>query len=187
MNIYLLLAHPDKESFNGKIADTYEAEALKKGHTVRRQNIGEMKFDPVLWKGYAEIQTQEPDLVEAQENIRWCSKWVIVYPVWWGSVPAIFKGFLDRALLPGFAFKYGEKDIFQTKLLKGRSAHLITTSDAPGLWLWWQYRNSDSNMMRHPVLQFCGFRPVRCTRIGRMKNLDETQRAAWLRKIAGLV
>ena len=51
MKIYLLLGHPDTETLNGTLADTYEAEALKKGHEVRRQNLGAMHFDPILWKG----------------------------------------------------------------------------------------------------------------------------------------
>ncbi len=51
MKIYILLAHPDKDSFNGRLADAYENAAKNKGHEVRRQNLGEMKFDPILWKG----------------------------------------------------------------------------------------------------------------------------------------
>lgn len=135
MNIYLLLAHPNKSSFNGKLADVYEGAMLAVGHHVRRQNPGEMHFDPILWRGYSDIQQLEPDLRKAQENILWCNKWVIIYPVWWGSVPALFKGFLDRTLLPGFAFKYHQKDPFWDKYLSGKSAHIITTSDALAIWL----------------------------------------------------
>lgn len=183
MNIYILLAHPDKETFNGRLADAYEQQAILKGHNVRRQNIGEMRYDPVLWKGYKVIQALEPDLMQAQENILWCNKWVIIYPVWMGSVPAVFKGFLDRAMLPGFAFHYHDKDPFWDKLLKGKSAEVIATSDAPGLWLWMKYHNSDKNTIKNAVLSFCGFSPVKFARIGRMKYLDERQRANALKKI----
>jgi len=109
MKVYILLAHPDSHSFNGALADEYQKACLQKGYEVRRQNLGDMKFDPILWKGYEAIQALEPDLLEAQSNIRWCDKWVIFYPVWWGAVPALLKGFMDRALHPGFAFKYHEK------------------------------------------------------------------------------
>ena len=175
MNIYILLAHPDTESFNGQIADTYQAQALKMGHEVRRQNLGEMKFDPILWKGYKVPQQLEADLITTQENIRWCEKWVIIYPVWWGSVPALFKGFLDRTLCPGFAFKYHENNPFWDKLLKGRSAELIITSDSPWWWIWLQNRNSDSNSIKRATLQFCGIKPVKIKRINNMrfvKNID---------------
>lgn len=181
MNIYILLAHPDKESFNGRLADTYAQAAEAKGHNVRMQKLGEMKFDPILWKGYKEIQELEPDLKTAQANILWCEKWVIFYPIWWGAVPAIFKGFLDRTLYSGFAYKYHTNDPLWDKLLKGRRAHVVTTCDAPRLWIWWMYRNSDINAVRNATLKFCGFSPVKVTRIGRLKYLSPAQRSAKIR------
>ncbi|WP_138991072.1 NAD(P)H-dependent oxidoreductase [Larkinella sp. C7] len=187
MKIYILLAHPDSDTFNGRIADAYENEARRKGHEVRRQNLGEMHFDPILWKGYKTIQELEPDLKQAQENIIWCAKWVIIYPIWWGSVPALFKGFLDRTLYSGFAYKYHTDDPFWDKLLKGRSAHVITTCDAPWWWIWWQYRNSDINTVRRATLEFCGISPVRLTRIGRMKYLNDQDRLDWLARIVKAV
>lgn len=174
MRIYLLLAHPDSESFNGALADAYAEAALAAGHEIRRQNIGELTFDPVLWKGYREVQPLEPNLVAAQENLRWCERWVIFYPVWWDSVPALLKGFFDRVLNANFGYKYHERGPFWDKLLKGRSAHIVATSDAPTLWL--QYRNSDVNAVRRGTLEFCGFFPVRVTRIDRVKYLTDEQR-----------
>ena len=50
MKIYVLLGHPDPESFNGQIADAYKATAQAKGHEVRLQKLGEMRFDPILGK-----------------------------------------------------------------------------------------------------------------------------------------
>ncbi len=50
MKIYSAFRHPDKESFNGQIADAYYKTASK-GHEVRFQQLGEMTFDPILWKG----------------------------------------------------------------------------------------------------------------------------------------
>jgi len=176
MNVYLLLAHPDKQSFNGQLANEYEKALILAGNMVRRQNLGDMIFDPILWKGYASHQELEPDLKTAQDNIIWCNHWVIIYPVWWGSVPALFKGFLDRTLHPGFAFNYNKHNSFWDKLLKGRSAHLITTSDAPWWWLWWSYRNSDFNTIKRATLQYCGIKPVALTRIDRLRFLDESKR-----------
>jgi len=186
MNIYILLAHPNKNSLNGALADAYEKSAIENGHEVRRQNLGEMHFDPILWQGYQTIQPLEPDLKTAQENILWCAHWVIFYPVWWGAVPAIFKGFTDRALLPGFAFKYHEKGPFWDKLLAGRSAHLFTTSDSPSFWIYFMYRNSDVNMVKNATLKFCGISPVGVTRFSRVKDTDEKQRQIWIEKVKNI-
>jgi len=183
MKVYILLGHPDSDSFNGQIFETYCNELTKIGHEIKVQRIGEMKFDPILWKGYKIVQELEPDLKTTQENILWCDKWTIIYPIWWGSMPAILKGFFDRTLYSGFAYKYHKNDPFWDKLLKGRSADLITTCDAPKWWIWWQYRNSDLNSIKRATLEFCGFRPVRVKRIDRLRYKNESERNKILQDI----
>ena len=183
MKIYLLLAHPDSDSFNGRIADAYEKAAREKGHEVRYQKLGELTFDPILRKGFRADQSLEPDLKAAQENILWCDRWVIVYPLWWGSLPAILRGFFDRALLPGFAFKYHQNDPMWDKLLKGRTAELITTFDSPSWWIRFQYGNSDLNTIKPATLGFCGIKTTRVTRIPRVRYLDAATREKHIQKI----
>src|SRR6185437_3622120 len=68
MRIFILLGHTDHETLSGAMADTYEREARASGHEVRRMNIGEMQFDPILHKGYKVIQQLEQDLKTFQEN-----------------------------------------------------------------------------------------------------------------------
>lgn len=186
MKIYILLAHPDAQTFCGSLADAYQKGAQDAGHEVRRHNIGDLKFDPVLWKGFKTVQELEPDLQQFQENLLWCQKWVIIYPIWWGSMPAILKGLVDRALLPGFAFKSHQNDPFWDRLLTGRQGHIITTSDAPNWFIALKYRNSDLHTMKEATLEYCGIRPVRSTRIGRARYLKPADRQKWLHKITKL-
>ena len=183
MKIYLLLAHPDSDSFNGRIARAYAEKATARGHEVRYQQLGNMAFDPILWQGYKTVQQLEPDLKQAQENILWCEKWVIVYPLWWGAMPALLKGFLDRTLLPGFAFKHHDKDPLWDKLLKGRCAEVITTADSPWWWVMMMYRNSDLHMIKRATLNYCGISPVKVIRVSRVRYLDENARQQWIKKI----
>ena len=187
MRIYLLLSHPDTTSFNGALADAYEAAARAAGHDVRRQNLGEMSFDPILWHGYREIQDLEPDLVTAQENITWCEHWAIIYPIWWGSVPALLKGFFDRALYSGFAYRYHADDPMWDGLLSGRSAQVITTADAPRIWTFLAYRNSDLGTVKYATLRFCGVKPVKVTRFDRLKDSTPEERQRYIERTGRLV
>lgn len=76
-------------------------------------------------------QAFEDDIRKARALILWAEHLVFVYPTWWGTLPALLKGFLDRVLTPDFAFITCEGGTGYQGLLGGRSAQLITTMDTP--------------------------------------------------------
>jgi len=180
--VLLILGHPDKESFCGSLAESYRRGARRAGAEIDTINLADLNFDPILHRGYREIQELEPDLVRAQERIKWAEHLVFVYPTWWATMPALLKGFLDRTLLPGFAFKYRENSPFWDKYLTGRSARVITTMDAPAWYNFLIYGNAGQKAMKRATLQFCGIDPVRVTTIGQVKNLKKEQLENWLKK-----
>ncbi|MBC7714831.1 MAG: NAD(P)H-dependent oxidoreductase [Rhizobacter sp.] len=173
MRTLIILGHPDKKSLCAAFADSYEKGAREKGGEVKRLNLSELSFNPNLRQGYKVIQNLEADLVESQNLIKWANHLVIIYPVWWGSVPAIMKGFIDRTFLPGFAFKYREHSNQWDKLLSGKSARMIVTSDAPAWWLYLTYFHPAVNMMKKSVLEFCGVGPVSVMSFDSIKNASE--------------
>ena len=122
MKITVIDGNPSEQSFTAGLVEKYIEGAKGSGHEVRRLNIRDLKFDPNLVEGYREIQELEPDLIKAQQDIQWCQHLVLAYPIWWGQMPALLKGFFDRALLPGFGFKYHKKGPWWDRLLAGRSA-----------------------------------------------------------------
>lgn len=174
--IFILLGNEDKNTFNGALADAYEKGAKEAGHEIRRMNIGEMKFDPLLHKGYKEIQELEPDLNEVQENMKWCDHFALFYPNWWGTMPAILKGMFDRMFLPGFAFHYKKegflKGIIWYKLLKGRSACVWVTLNNPPILASILF-GDNTNEIKKNILGFGGFAPVRVERRGPVERMPE--------------
>ena len=79
-------------------------------------------------------------LQAAQAQIAWAGHLVWVYPTWWGAMPALLKGFIDRVFLPGFAFKHHQGSSRWDKLLAGRSAELLVTMDTPPWYYRWVQR-----------------------------------------------
>ena len=167
--VFILLGHPDTDSFNNELADEYEAGAKGAGHEVRRMNIGEMDFDPVLREGYKSVQELEPDLVTFQENVRWCDHFVIFYPSWWSTMPAILKGLFDRAWMPGFAFHF-TSDFTWKKLMKGKSATMIVTSDTIP-FIQSIIFGDTTNELKKGILWFAGFKPIYVHKFGYLKHL----------------
>jgi putative NADPH-quinone reductase len=184
--VLLILGHPDRDTFCGALAESYKKGALRAGAEIEEIAIADLGFDPVLHRGYKEIQELEPDLVRAQELIKWAEHLVFVYPTWWATMPALLKGFLDRTLLPGFAFKYRENSPFWDKFLTGRSARLVITMDAPAWYNFLFYGNAGQKAMKRATLEFCGIKPVKVTTVGSVKSLKSGQIENWLGKIEKL-
>ncbi len=180
--ILVILGHPSSNSFCSALADSYAEAARQAGHEVKLLRLGALTFDVVLHEGFKKIQTLESDLVQAQEDIRWAEHLCFVFPIWWGGVPALLKGFLDRAFLPGFAFKYRAGAAFPDQLLKGRSAHMLATMDTPPWYFKWIYRMPGIHQMRKTTLEFCGIKPVKVFSLGPVLDSKPAQREAWLQK-----
>lgn len=178
--ILVILGHSSEDSFCGALAQSYAKGAEASGNEVRSISLGKLRFDPILHDGYAKIQELEPDLVVAQEVIAWAQHIVFVYPIWWGSIPALLKGFFDRIFLPGFAFKLRKGSLMVDGLLAGRSAHLLVTMDTPPWYFRWIYRMPGHNQMKRTILEFCGIKPVIVTNFGPVKDSKPKARERWL-------
>lgn len=175
--VLVILGYPQRDSLCGAIAEAYAEGAEAGGHEVRFLALGDLDFDPIRRTGYGEAPPLEPDLLRAQEDIAWCDHMAWAYPNWWGTMPALMKGFIDRVILPGFAFRYREGKLLWDKLLTGRSARLLVTMDTPPAWYRWVIGRPGHNQMRHSVLGFCGVKPVRVTQFGVEKKTSPKKRA----------
>ena len=180
--IFIWVAHPRANSLCGSIADAYKAGALETGAELRRMDLAEMSFD-TAFEGYGEDALPlEPDLLAWQENIAWADHILIVHPYWWGAMPTRAKAVLDRALTPGFGFRYHTGKVAWDKLLKCRTADAIITSDTPPLLDTLLYRRPARRVIRNQVLGFCGIRAKRIIQFGSVKLASPEKIAGWLRR-----
>lgn len=179
--IFILLGHADSDTLSGSFVDAYERGAKAAGHDVRRTNLADCVFDPILHKGYKVIQSLEPDLVIIQENIKWCDHFVILYPSWWSTMPAILKGLFDRIWMPHFAFNFKKEGIgagyIWYRLLKGRTARVFVTSDSHPLLARFIFGDT-TNEIKQCILWFAGF-SVRIKKVGPLKFISEKGIAGW--------
>ena len=181
--ILIINGHPDNESFCHSLARKYKIGADNSGAKCNLINLTDLRFSPVLKYGYRKRTDLEPDLQKAWDLITKANHIVFVYPNWWGTYPALLKGFIDRLFLPGFAFEYQEKSPFPKKLLIGKTARLIITTDTPNWYYSLVYRKPGHNSMKKSILGFCGIKPVKITTIGPVKNSTDIQRNTWLEKV----
>lgn len=182
MNILIILGHPRKESFSEALANAYRLGVLNGGMNVKQINVSEMQFEPNVLTVSPRSQYLEEDIKNAQNLISWADHIVFVYPTWWGTMPALLKAFLDRVLTPGFAFEDIHGSDNWIKLLKGKSAQIITTMDTP-LWVFhWLHKRPGHNALAKSTLQYCGIYPVKILSFSPVNDSSENTRKRWLDK-----
>jgi NAD(P)H dehydrogenase (quinone) len=170
--ILIIDTHPYSESLCSLLVSKYKEGSEKSGFEIRRLNIRDLKFDPILHYGYSKVQTIEEDLVMSQEMIKNCDHLVIVTPMWWAGVPALFKGFIDRTFVSGFSHIFDPKRKLPIKLLKGKTASVIYTQGAPFIYTF-LFGDALWNMLKNHLLKFSGFEKIKKYQICRAKNIPE--------------
>ena len=184
--ILIINGHPNKASFNFGLSKAYKEGAEKSGNEVQEILISELDFNPNLQFGYQKRTELEPDLLKAWEKIVWAEHIVWIYPLWWGFMPAILKGFIDRLFLPNFAFRYKGNSTKWDKLLKGKTAHIINTMDYPV----WYYRfilgARGTKIMKNMILDFVGIKTIKTTYIAPIKNSTQEFREKWIEKVKAI-
>lgn len=181
--ILVINGHPNPSSFNFGLAESYLKGAIQSKAEVETITIAELDFNPNLKFGYQKRTELEPDLLESWKKIQNADHLVWIHPIWWGGLPAITKGFIDRLFLPGMAFEHRENSVWWDKLLKGKTAHIITTLDQPDWYYRFVYAKPSVNQLKKCTLEFCGVKPVKVTYIGIIKTSDEKQKEKWLKKV----
>jgi putative NADPH-quinone reductase len=184
--VLIINGHPNKNSFCNALTQSYQKGSVANGNEVSVLNLYDLNFNANLTEGYSKSTELETDLITAQEKITWANHIVIIHPVWWGSVPAILKGFFDRTLLPGFAFKYHEKGVMWDKLLKGKTGHIIYTCDTPNFIYRYFFNAPSVNQVKNRTFGFCGISPVKVTAVSPIRKSTPEFKKEWLLKIEQL-
>ncbi|HXH80388.1 NAD(P)H-dependent oxidoreductase [Nocardioides sp.] len=167
--------HPNPDSLTAALAREYAAGA---GDDAVLLSLRDLQIDPDLHGGYTSDQPVEADLLRARELIEWSEHITVLAPVWWGSVPALLKGFLDRTLVIGWAFRYKDNGL-PLGLLAGRTGRIIITADSPR-WYLPLVGDTTVKQLKGRTLEFCGIKPVKVTRFSHVRSASDERRAGWL-------
>jgi NAD(P)H dehydrogenase (quinone) len=153
----IVVAHPLIDSVTMKLARSYALELETLGHTWAMLDLYRQGFDPVLGPNELEPSAESPsDVQAAQTAVAGCNALCVVYPLWWASMPAILKGYIDRVFARGFAYQ-GESGTTQG-LLAGRSCVLVTLSGSPLSLLYETGEWSAIQMLQDAhIFRSCGF------------------------------
>ncbi|MDR3315750.1 MAG: NAD(P)H-dependent oxidoreductase [Coriobacteriales bacterium] len=183
--VLVVNGHPYAESYCSAL---YQAvlENIDTGRCeVRAIDLGTLKFDPVLRMGYRHRMPEDEEISYSQESVKWAEHIIFIYPIWFHSLPSLFKGWIDRVFAPKFA--YNMHGIFVEKHLKGRSCHLIMTGDSPTLYNR-LIPNSPIRLMKLHIMGMFGIKTTRVSILGHASLKDNQQgRERFLARVAKIV
>lgn len=166
MKHLIIYAHPNPNSFNRAILDNVIK--ASEPHSVIVRDLNDLEFNPTLsWQeclatfsgNYAEDVSQEHQYWQQADLI------TLIYPLWWMGFPAVLKGYLDRVLTYGFAYKNGENE--SIGLLKGKKMqHFVTMGNTNEKYAQKGFLKSLNDTLGNGLFNFCGIENVQIHFLG---------------------
>ena len=185
MKIQIIYAHPFDESFNKAILDN-TIEGLKHaGHEYDLIDLNKEGFNPILTREelaqYSEGKYLDPKVGEYLSKIKKAEHLVFIFPIWWGDVPAILKGFFDKVFLKKETYEI--KGMMPVPKLKGRSATLISTMNGSRFFYNWFWKAPVKQTVIKCTLKLCGIKPMKWIEFQQVVSTSDTKRERMLDRV----
>lgn len=191
MNVSVIVAHPNPKSFNHAIAEAAIAELKQNGHAPTFHDLHAEKFDPVLPFEEIPSKATPPPEIEAQcREIVAADGIIVVHPNWWSQPPAILKGWMDRVLRPGLAYKFGTSPTGEgiiIGLLRAKAAVVFVTSNTSPDKEVSLYGDPLDGLWKRCVWGFCGVPTVHRELFSVIITSSPEQRQSWLMRTREVV
>jgi len=186
--IAILRGHPDpaQNHFCDAIIEHYKHGAEEAGHVVQVVDVASLDFSILRTSEEWTSGTVAPGLEEAQDTFFWADHIVLVYPLWLGTMPALFKAFLEQVLRAKLNSDGEGNPVAWRKLMQGTSARIIITMGMPALFYRVFYRSHGLKVLSRNILSTIGVGPVRSTLFGLIENVSQAKRMKWLDKVQKL-
>lgn len=205
MKVFIVHAHEEPRSFNAAMKNTAIKTFEAAGNSVVVSDLYRMNFKAIAdgedflerrdrhhlrrqaeEVAAATLGTLSHDILEEQEKLKACDLLLLQFPMWWFSMPAILKGWVDRVMTMGFA--YGSETWYDQGGMRGKRAMLALTAPGPeSSYLEGGIHGSMEDLLfpiQHGILHFCGFEVLKPFVAWSPNHLDEPARKAVLERYA---
>jgi len=191
VSISIILAHPDKSSFNHAIARTAVEQLEKNGYDVALHDLYAENFDPLLVSREIPKHAVLPEVVENHcEEIRHAQGIIVIHPNWWGQPPAVLKGWIDRVIRPGVAYEFLEGDSGEgipRGLLTAKTAIVFNTSNTGIERERQTFGDPLETIWRNCVFGLCGVSTFYRRTFGIVVTSTESERKQWLEEERAII
>lgn len=184
--VMVVVAHPHPQSLNHAIADRVSQQLQQQGYGVWRHDLYDEPF--ALKLPTAELQLEYPppaDIAHYCRELQQATGLVVIHPNWWGQMPAVLKGWIDRVFMPGVVHSIPAPNAIITEgLLQHLAALVINTSDVELERELEQFGDPLATIWERCVLGFCEVRSYRRLLFTGVYQSSAAERAQWLQQSA---
>jgi putative NADPH-quinone reductase len=186
--ILILDAHPDPDAarYLHALVASYADGARAAGHAVVTLQLATLAF-PMLTSSREFNRAAPADSIRrVQEQINWCTHFVIFYPLWLGCMPAMLKSLLEQVMRPAFVLPASKGTSTPRRPLAGKSARIVVTMGMPAWVYRWYFRAHGVKLLKRNILGFVGIAPIGIALVGSVEALSDAGRQRWLQRIYAL-
>jgi NAD(P)H dehydrogenase (quinone) len=191
MKVLVILAHPDRQSFNHAIAQTAVDQIKKNGHECIFHDLYAEKFDPIVSADEISEEADLPHMLKLHcKEISKAQGIIIIHPNWWGQPPAILKGWVDRVLRPGVAYRFLEGDKGEgvpLGLLRANAALVFNTSNTLSERELHVFGDPLEMLWKKCIFELCGVKAFYRETFSIIITSSIEQRQEWLKKVRAVI
>lgn len=191
MKVSIILAHPDKNSFNHAISKTVIETLTTNGFEIHLRDLYEERFDPLLFHPeFPKDATIPKEIQNHCDEISSTDGIIVIHPNWWGQPPAVLKGWIDRVIRPGVAYEFLEGDSGEgipVGLLKARVALVFNTSNTFLEREMEVFGDPLERIWKDCVFGLCGVETIERRMYTAIVTSSQQQRERWLTETKSLI
>lgn len=183
--IFIITCNPKAHSEKEAYVQTYIEEAIKCGHEVRIINLYDLNIDYLRANGDEIDYSLTEELKLAQNNLIWADQLVFVYPIWWLTIPAILKSFIERIFADGVVSEMGK--IGPKPLMKDKTAVIMQSYSMPFFCMKYLYSDVTMKWWKVVLTNWCGPKIIKRFDFDLIDNVPEKRKQKWIKNIKNFV
>ena len=194
MKTLIVYNHPHEGSYCSAIREAVKNGVKTAGDECKVINLDKDGFDPVMKEkdlgafvkagrlgeeGLADI---DPIIFKYKKKLEWAEHLVLIFPIWWMTMPALMKGFVDKVIFPSIAYNM-ENGKLKSRLKDLKQVTVITTMNTPADIYKEYFGNSIEGSLIKGTFNQIGIHDIRWISLNMVKQSGDEKRWLWLDEI----
>lgn len=191
MKTLIVFNHPYDGSYCNAILESVQEGLKLGGHKCKLIHLDKDGFDPVMRGkdlmafvqagkvGEEALRVVDPIVMTYKKKLEWAEHLVMIFPIWWMSMPAMMKGFVDKVIFPSVAYNM-DGGRLKSRLLALRQVTVITTMNTPADVYREMFNNSVEGSLIKGTFNQIGIHDVRWISLNKVKQSGDEKRREWL-------